>query len=95
MFWKEDVRFCDNCKHWRTKDWSAWNYECKLGKKTHQGKHTVACNNFEQHAGILSPAYYCKDCARWDEKIFSAKCIKGYSTPKGKDSAACKYFVKG
>ena len=44
MFLEEKVRFCRDYKHYLTKDWSAVNYECKVGKKTPSGGHTAACN---------------------------------------------------
>lgn len=94
MFWKESVRFCKSCKHYRTKDWSAWNYECKLGKKTPSGGHTTACDRYEQQSSFTG-GNYCKNCARWEEGFLSGRCIKGYPAPKGRDSDACKYFVKG
>jgi len=95
MFWQEKVRFCKDCKYFQTKDWSAWNYECKLEKKTPDGGHTAACNRFEQRGGIFEADYYCKDCARWDGNYFREKCIKGYPTPKGRNSEKCDKFVKG
>ena len=92
MFWQENVRFCRDCKHYRTKDWSAWNYECKLGMKTPSGGGTTACDRYER--GGLNK-YYCKHCARWEDKAFSGRCIKDYPTPKGRDSEICDKFVKG
>ena len=93
MFLGEKVRFCKDCKHYRTKDWSAFNYECKLGEKTADGGHTGACNRFE-HVGSFAGRFYCKDCARWED-IFMGRCIKGNPTPKGRNSEQCTDFVKG
>lgn len=95
MFWQEKVRFCKDCKYFRTKDWSAANYECKLEKKTPDGGHTAACNRFEHQGGVFESSYYCKDCARWDDSFFRLRCNKGHPTPKGRDSEKCKEFVKG
>ena len=95
MFWKENVRFCKDCKHYQSKDWSL-NMECKLGKKTSAGGNTGACDRFEQQFSLFGGNYQCKDCARWEDVYFGGRCIKGLPTPKGRNSDACsKYFVKG
>lgn len=92
MLWGEKVRFCKDCKHFKTKDWSVVNNECKLGKKTPSGGSTYACDKYENDRFVK---YYCKDCARWDDKLVWGKCIKDYPTPKGRNSEICIKFVKG
>lgn len=93
MLWGETVRFCKDCKQWQTKDWSV-NSECKLGKKTPSGGSTGACDRYEPQFSLFGHNYHCSDCDRWEDGFFGM-CIKSYPTPKGKNSGACKYFVKG
>jgi len=95
MFWDEAVRLCKGCKHYQNKDWSILNYECRLGKKTPSAGDTPACKSYVKQSTLFTTDYYCKDCARWEYRFISGRCIKDYPSPKGKDSDACKYFVKG
>ena len=93
MFLGEKVRFCKDCKLYRTKDWSVVNNECKAGKKTPDGGHTAACNRYEG-IGNFSGNNHCRDCARWDEGFLYGRCIKGLPTPKGRDSDKCIRFAQ-
>ena len=69
--------------------------ECRLGKKIPSAGDTPACKSYAKQSTLFTTDYYCKACARWEYRFISGRCIKDYPSPKGKDSDACKYFVKG
>ena len=79
-------RYCKNCAHYQTKDWSATNYECKLGHKTPDFGNTKACSDYEEQFTIGKETKYCDDCVYFG----FTSCKRGINIPDSKH--ACEKF---
>ena len=91
----ETVRYCADCRHIEDTGWAGFGgiKKCKLlNKELPDGGNTPACQSFE--GGGFS--HRCSECARFEEGTlgFGGRCIKGYPTWKGRDTPACKKFVR-
>lgn len=79
-------RYCKDCSHYQTKDWSAANYECKLGHKTPEFGNTKACSDYKEQFTIGKETNYCDDCAYFG----FTSCERGIKIPDSKH--ACENF---
>lgn len=79
-------RYCKNCAHYQTKDWSAFNNECKLGYKTPKFGNTKACSDYKEQFTIGKETKYCDDCLYFG----FASCERGIKIPDSKH--ACEKF---
>ena len=79
-------RYCKNCSHYQSKEWSAVNYECKLGHKTPEFGDTKACSDYKEQFTIGKETNYCDDCAYFG----FTSCERGIKIPESKH--ACEKF---